>query len=88
MILCIAFLLPSIHHPGAPQSIGLLHAIWIWRNHRKSSLPLRDVQQPTENNLRKAGLVTLQQFTVEYDHHHTYWEHLKKHEDEAIPGMS
>ncbi|KAJ6474834.1 hypothetical protein C8R45DRAFT_1010680 [Mycena sanguinolenta] len=88
MILYIAFLLPSIQQPGNPQNRGLLHSIWIWRNHRKSSLPLRDVQHPTKTNLRRAGLITLEQFTAEYDHRHTNWEHLRKHQDEAIPAYS
>ena len=44
------------------QGIGLLTNIWWWRNQRKSSTPMTDVQQQTESNLRTAGLIRLRQY--------------------------
>ncbi|KAF8186116.1 hypothetical protein K438DRAFT_1936834 [Mycena galopus ATCC 62051] len=68
MILCITVLFPSIQRPGVPSSIGLLYTIWIWRTHKELLSPLRNVQHPTERNLRCAGLIHPQQSTEKYEH--------------------
>ncbi|KAJ7229942.1 hypothetical protein GGX14DRAFT_581646 [Mycena pura] len=50
------------------QGVGLLANIWWWRDWRKSSTPIINVQQPTVSNLRMAGLVPLQQYTHQPGH--------------------
>ncbi|KAF7330652.1 hypothetical protein MSAN_02450400 [Mycena sanguinolenta] len=85
MLLCIPFLLAAIQHPVGPQSAGLLHTIWLWRNHRGFSPQLRNVHWPRETTLRKAGLIPLQQHATEYGHRHTKWEHSKNPQDEGVP---
>jgi hypothetical protein len=36
---------------------GLLHAIWLYRNHPELSTLLDQVEHPTDENLREAGMV-------------------------------
>ncbi|KAJ6556350.1 hypothetical protein B0H19DRAFT_1377089 [Mycena capillaripes] len=43
---------------GTPiQGTGLLHAIWLYRNHPELHTLLEQVQEPTNDNLRRAGMV-------------------------------
>ncbi|KAJ7210691.1 hypothetical protein GGX14DRAFT_394336 [Mycena pura] len=61
MSLCTTFLRTSTKSKGNKfHGVGLLAYIWWWRNQRKSSTPIRNVQKPIEANLRTAGLVPLQ----------------------------
>jgi hypothetical protein len=36
---------------------GLLHAIWLYRNHTELEVLLEQVEHPTDDNLRNAGMV-------------------------------
>ncbi|KAJ7189508.1 hypothetical protein GGX14DRAFT_609220 [Mycena pura] len=65
MSLCIKFLRTEkkLEGSGRLQGVGLLANIWRWRNQRKASTPITDVRQPTEYNLRAAGLIPLKQYT-------------------------
>jgi hypothetical protein len=36
---------------------GILHAIWLYRNHPELETLLEQVEHPTDDNLRAAGLV-------------------------------
>jgi hypothetical protein len=36
---------------------GLLHAIWLYRNHPELSVLMEHVEHPTDDNLRAAGMV-------------------------------
>jgi hypothetical protein len=36
---------------------GILHAIWLYRNHPELDTLLEQVEHPTDDNLRAAGLV-------------------------------
>jgi hypothetical protein len=36
---------------------GILHAIWLYRNHPELETLLEQVEHPTDNNLREAGMV-------------------------------
>jgi hypothetical protein len=36
---------------------GILHTIWLYRNHAELETLLEQVEHPTDNNLRKAGMV-------------------------------
>lgn len=67
MVLCSAFLrIPA--GPNGNTGAGLLHTIWLWRNQAQFSNPLRDIQQPTETNLREAGLIPLDIDTKEREY--------------------
>ncbi|KAJ6557620.1 hypothetical protein B0H19DRAFT_1070260 [Mycena capillaripes] len=39
---------------------GLLHNIWLWRNHKNAPNVLKPIEKPTNINLRTAGMVRLQ----------------------------
>ncbi|KAJ7217259.1 hypothetical protein GGX14DRAFT_541785 [Mycena pura] len=72
MSLCINFLRTPTKPEGSRlQGVGLLANIWWWRSQRKSSTFITDVQQPTESNLRTAGLIPLQQYTNQPGHNDT-----------------
>ncbi|KAJ7123454.1 hypothetical protein C8R44DRAFT_704083 [Mycena epipterygia] len=58
--------LPSSLHQGTKDSdaedipidgMGLLHAMWLFRNHPELESLLRQVEYPTNDNLRDAGMV-------------------------------
>ncbi|KAJ7364540.1 hypothetical protein DFH08DRAFT_1016976 [Mycena albidolilacea] len=67
MVLCFAFLrIPA--GPNGNTGAGLLYTIWLWRNQAQFSNPLRDIQQPTETNLRKTGLIPLDPDTKEREY--------------------
>ncbi|KAJ7192333.1 hypothetical protein GGX14DRAFT_595902 [Mycena pura] len=69
MSLCIKFpRTPTKPEGSRSQGVGLLANIWWWRNQRISSTPITDVHQPTESNLRTAGLIPLQQYTNQAGH--------------------
>lgn len=36
---------------------GMLHAIWLYRNHPELETLLEHVEHPTDDNLRRAGMV-------------------------------
>ncbi|KAJ7506034.1 hypothetical protein B0H11DRAFT_328788 [Mycena galericulata] len=36
---------------------GILHAMWLYQNHPELKAPLEEVEHPTNNNLREAGMV-------------------------------
>jgi hypothetical protein len=36
---------------------GMLHAIWMYRNHPELEMLLEQVEYPTEANLREAGMI-------------------------------
>jgi hypothetical protein len=36
---------------------GILHTIWMYRNHAELAAILEQVEHPTDNNLRDAGMV-------------------------------
>ncbi|KAJ6582222.1 hypothetical protein B0H19DRAFT_1252339 [Mycena capillaripes] len=68
LIASIALMLLSLQyllHPGdekAEQDVpvdgtGLLHAIWLYRNHPELEVLLEQVERPTDDNLRDAGMV-------------------------------
>ncbi|KAJ6556971.1 hypothetical protein DFH09DRAFT_1365415 [Mycena vulgaris] len=68
LIASIALMLLSLQHllhPGdekAEQDVpidgtGLLHAIWLYRNHPELEVLLEQVERPTDDNLRDAGIV-------------------------------
>ncbi|KAF8186112.1 hypothetical protein K438DRAFT_1836054 [Mycena galopus ATCC 62051] len=84
IIVCLVVLSPSIQRPGAPSSIGLLHTIWIWRTRRKLLSPLRNVQHPTEHNLRCAGLIHQPQSTEKYEPRQIESEHSQRKSDKSI----
>ncbi|KAJ6491172.1 hypothetical protein C8R45DRAFT_1073728 [Mycena sanguinolenta] len=65
-ILLLLLSLPHSLLPGGQTSddddiqidgIGLLHAIWLYRNHPELEMLLEQVEQPTTDNLRRAGEV-------------------------------
>jgi hypothetical protein len=37
--------------------MGILHAIWLYRNHPELEMLMEQVDHPTEANLREAGMV-------------------------------
>jgi len=39
------------------EGTGLLHAIWLYRNHPELDTLLEQVERPTDDNLRDAGMV-------------------------------
>ncbi|KAJ7681366.1 hypothetical protein B0H17DRAFT_1138519 [Mycena rosella] len=39
------------------RGTGMLHTIWVYRNHPELETLLEQVQQPTDDNLREAGMV-------------------------------
>jgi hypothetical protein len=39
------------------DGIGILHAIWLYRNHPELERLMPHVENPTDNNLREAGMV-------------------------------
>ncbi|KAJ7701977.1 hypothetical protein B0H16DRAFT_1483316 [Mycena metata] len=47
------------------EGTGLLHAIWLYRNHPDLETRLDQVENPTEMNLRHAGMVDTQLVEVE-----------------------
>jgi hypothetical protein len=56
--------LPSIFHRDTKDNqdipidgTGMLHAIWLYRNHPKLETLLEQVDHPTDDNLRAAGMV-------------------------------
>jgi hypothetical protein len=40
-----------------PDGGGILHTIWLFRNHPELSWLVEQVEHPTDKNLRKAGTV-------------------------------
>ncbi|KAJ6526394.1 hypothetical protein B0H19DRAFT_1084493 [Mycena capillaripes] len=60
MILCTKFLGKSTRDERSTKGVGLLHNIWLWRNHLQISNPLKDIRQPTETKLRATGLIPFQ----------------------------
>ncbi|KAJ7819968.1 hypothetical protein B0H13DRAFT_2452399 [Mycena leptocephala] len=55
-----AFLAASVLTDSSVDSLGLLHMIWLCRDHPAHSKFLVDVKQPTKGNLRTAGSVAIQ----------------------------
>ncbi|KAJ7503703.1 hypothetical protein B0H11DRAFT_2355401 [Mycena galericulata] len=41
------------------EGIGILHAMWLYQNHPELEAPLEEVEHPTNNNLREAGMVRI-----------------------------
>jgi len=39
------------------EGAGILHAIWLYRNHPELETLLKQVEHPTDENLRAAGMV-------------------------------
>ncbi|KAJ6602731.1 hypothetical protein DFH09DRAFT_1125418, partial [Mycena vulgaris] len=60
MILCISLVSLPASLDNLIEGTGLLHNIWLWRYHPEHSDVLEDVKQPTQMNLRTAGLRVLQ----------------------------
>ncbi|KAJ7312466.1 hypothetical protein DFH08DRAFT_897062 [Mycena albidolilacea] len=61
MLLSLQYSLLRIHHENEQDlpidGTGLLHAIWMYRNHPELELFLEQVDHPTDDNLRHAGMV-------------------------------
>jgi hypothetical protein len=61
MLLSLQHSLPREHHEEeqdlAIDGTGLLHAIWLYRNHPELEPFLEQVAHPTDCNLRHAGMV-------------------------------
>ncbi|KAJ6481908.1 hypothetical protein C8R45DRAFT_1076052 [Mycena sanguinolenta] len=74
LMLTIIFLRTSMKHGSGLQGKGLLHNIWLWRNHHQISSPLNDVRQPIERNLRSAGLFPLKNSAKEHADESQWWE--------------
>jgi hypothetical protein len=61
-ILCLPFLARPEKQGMAEESVvmegtGFLHAIWLYRNQPELAAALRQVEDPTDHNLREAGMV-------------------------------
>ncbi|KAJ7921308.1 hypothetical protein B0H13DRAFT_2656013 [Mycena leptocephala] len=59
MVLALPFSLFPIHddqHHITIDGTGLLHAIWLYRNHPELSTLLDQVEHPTDGDLREAGM--------------------------------
>lgn len=59
-IIFLQFLAASVLTDSSVNSLGLLHMIWLCRDHPAHSKFLVDVKQPTKANLRTAGSVAIQ----------------------------
>lgn len=59
-MLCISLLHRAVKEKGVIEASGILHNIWLWRSHPRLRSLLSDIKQPTEVNLRTAGLIPVQ----------------------------
>ncbi|KAJ7019086.1 hypothetical protein C8F04DRAFT_353328 [Mycena alexandri] len=59
-MICISLLHSAVKEKGAIEASGILHNIWLWRSHPRLRSLLSDIKQPTEANLRTAGLIPIQ----------------------------
>jgi hypothetical protein len=59
-MLCGSFLVAPADMEDSITGSGLLHHIWLSQCHADKLSFLKDVQQPTEKNLRRRGLISLQ----------------------------
>ncbi|KAJ7825562.1 hypothetical protein B0H14DRAFT_2596512 [Mycena olivaceomarginata] len=61
ILLSLPFSIPCKH--AKPEidipidGVGILHAIWLYRNHPQLETLLKQVDHPTDNNLRAAGMI-------------------------------
>ncbi|KAJ6486335.1 hypothetical protein DFH09DRAFT_1291576 [Mycena vulgaris] len=58
ILLSLQFSPPGTAENGVPiEGTGILHSIWLYRNHPELPKLLEQVEHPTDDNLRKAGMV-------------------------------
>ncbi|KAF8170909.1 hypothetical protein K438DRAFT_1982466 [Mycena galopus ATCC 62051] len=58
---------------GAIDGVGMLHAIWLYRNHPELKTRLEPVDHPTDTNLREAAMVRTR-LSRSLFHPHRSWE--------------